>query len=172
MITKIRMPRVDANVEEGTIGRWLRSVGDRIAEGTPLVEIITDKATFELEAECGGYLRLQAAPPRSVVPVGYVMALVSSDPDEPVPDVSAENEAAMEAYRAALIGGAAPSVSLPAVEPPAAEPRGGVRATPAARRLASEHGLSLADLAARAGGVVQLAHVEDEIRRLAEGGGG
>jgi pyruvate/2-oxoglutarate dehydrogenase complex dihydrolipoamide acyltransferase (E2) component len=106
------------------------------------------------------------------VPVGYVMALVSSDPDEPLPDVSAENDAAMQAYRAALIAGPpAPDRTRPP-EADGARQEHAVRATPAARRLAAEHGLALDELAARVGGVVQLAHVEEEVQRRAEGGVG
>jgi pyruvate/2-oxoglutarate dehydrogenase complex dihydrolipoamide acyltransferase (E2) component len=167
MVSKVLMPRVDANVQEATIGRWHVQPGDRVRTGEPLVEVITDKASFELEADRDGILRAQAASEKSVVPVGYVIALVSDEPDEALPDVEAENRALLAAYRRALVAGDEP----PGVarQAPARPAPGDVQATPAARRLAARAGVSLEELAARAGGVVQRRHVEEEILRRKKG---
>jgi pyruvate/2-oxoglutarate dehydrogenase complex dihydrolipoamide acyltransferase (E2) component len=162
------MPRIDANVDEGAIGRWLAEVGEAVPAGGPLVEIITDKATFELEAERSGILRRRVAPTRSVVPVGYVIALLSERPEEALPDVSNENEALMDAYRERLLGvGADAGPGGP--EHSAASAAGGVRATPAARRLAAREGLSVEVIAERTGGVVRQRDVERELERGREG---
>lgn len=164
------MPRVDANVEEGAIGRWLIGCGERVRAGQPLVEIITDKASFELEADEEGVLRRQVAAEKSVVPVGYVIAVIARDSAEPLPDVDAENEAVLTAYREALISGGAPADSMPrrsgrgrsAGSSGASE---GAVATPAARRLASEAGLSIEEIFHRVHGLVRREDVEDELRR-------
>ncbi|MCK4373999.1 MAG: 2-oxo acid dehydrogenase subunit E2, partial [Candidatus Brocadiae bacterium] len=108
MVFKVRMPRIDANIEEGSIGRWLADCGDPIRAGRPLVEIITDKASFELEAEQGGILRAQVAAEKRVVPVGYVIALIGQDAAEPLPQVEEENEAVLAAYRRKLTAGLEP----------------------------------------------------------------
>lgn len=172
MVFKVRMPRVDANVEEGTIGRWLAGVGERLEKGAPLVEIITDKASFEFEAEYTGFLRVQVAPGKSVVPVGFVVALMSADAAEALPDVAEENRAILANYRAALIGGGGPPGPPAPAGADLAHAKGGPRATPAARRMAAEHGIGLAELAERVGGVVQRAHVEEEIRHRDRGAKG
>ncbi len=52
-ITEVRMPRLSDSMEEGTIVRWLKAAGDAVAAGDALVEIETDKATMEYEAEAG-----------------------------------------------------------------------------------------------------------------------
>ncbi len=168
MIHKVTMPRVDANVEEGTLGDWLVPLGQVVAPGDPLVEVITDKANFELEAEQAGVLRSQTAPAGSVVPVGYVLALLG-DADEPLPDVEAENEAIMDAYRQALLG-FAPEDEAPTPPPPtpAPKPAGTVRATPVARRMAGREGIALETLTAQAGGVLRREDVEAEIKRRSE----
>jgi pyruvate dehydrogenase E2 component (dihydrolipoyllysine-residue acetyltransferase) len=167
MIHKVTMPRVDANVEEGTLGDWLVPIGQAVVAGDPLVEVITDKASFELEAEQDGVLRSQEAPAGSVLPVGFILALLG-DADEVLPDIEAENEAIMDAYRAALLG-FAPEEATPA-PPPTSRLRssGAVRATPAARRIAAREGIDLGPLAAAADGVLRREDVEAEIQRRSE----
>ena len=69
---------------------------------------------------------------------------VLADADEAIPDVSAENDAMMTAYRASVTGKA---VAAPTDEAPTHEattPRARVRATPRARRLARDAGIDLA----------------------------
>jgi pyruvate dehydrogenase E2 component (dihydrolipoyllysine-residue acetyltransferase) len=169
MIHKVTMPRVDANVEEGTLGDWLVPIGQAVVAGDPLVEVITDKASFELEAEQDGVLRSQEAPAGSVLPVGFILALLG-DADEALPDdIEAENEAIMDAYRAALLG-FTPEEPTPAPPPPTSRPRssGAVRATPAARRIAAREGIDLGPLAAAADGVLRREDVEAEIQRRSE----
>jgi pyruvate dehydrogenase E2 component (dihydrolipoamide acetyltransferase) len=60
-ITEVRMPRLSDSMEEGTVVRWLKEAGDTVAAGEALVEIETDKATMEYEAEAGGTLEIIAA---------------------------------------------------------------------------------------------------------------
>jgi pyruvate/2-oxoglutarate dehydrogenase complex dihydrolipoamide acyltransferase (E2) component len=176
MVFSICMPKIDANVREGTIGEWLKEEGQRVGEGDVLAEIITDKATFELESEHAGVLRRLVAPEKSVVPVGYVIALVSEEEDEPLRNVDEENERLMAQYRESMLFGGAGGQEPPAERPPAQEPPSSGaprrrRATPAARRLARREGIPLQDVPA-AGEVVQ----EEDVRRRAqaaeqEGGG-
>jgi pyruvate dehydrogenase E2 component (dihydrolipoamide acetyltransferase) len=60
-VTEVRMPRLSDSMEEGTIVRWLKAAGDAVAAGDALVEIETDKATMEYEAEAAGTLEILAA---------------------------------------------------------------------------------------------------------------
>ena len=53
---EIVMPRLSDAMEEGTIVRWLKDVGDQIEVGDELVEVETDKATVIYEAEVSGLL--------------------------------------------------------------------------------------------------------------------
>jgi pyruvate/2-oxoglutarate dehydrogenase complex dihydrolipoamide acyltransferase (E2) component len=170
MIHKIRMPKIDANVEEATVGGWLVEVGERVEEGDKLVEIITDKATFELETEQGGYLREKLAPEKSVLPVGYVLALVSDEPDEPLPDVGEENRQVMERHREQMLFGAVPE------EPEAEETTGAeeetenrtARATPAARRLARREGVSIEQIDVGDAAVIREDNVQEYLRSRTE----
>ena len=56
MPTTIIVPQLGESVVEGTIGKWLKKVGDPIAKDEPIVEIITDKINIELPAPTAGTL--------------------------------------------------------------------------------------------------------------------
>ncbi len=154
---KVRFPKVDANVVEGQVGMWLKAEGDPVDKDEPLVELITDKANFELPAEQAGVLRRILAPEKSVVPVNYVIGLIG-EADEAIPDVTAENEAIMAAHREA-----AAALQTPTAEDAAQRKRPErkkVRAKPAARRAAREAGIDLADVTPADGKIV----TEEDVR--------
>ena len=157
MITRIKIPQAFENMEEATIGKWLKSEGDAVENGDALCELITEKTTFDLPAEylplsdngAAGVLRRVVIAEKSIVPVGTVIALVGDLNDE-LPDVEQENAALLEKRQASestpmLIS----DVSI-APRNMASTPVAGsrVRATPAARRVAKERGLSLEEIAA------------------------
>ncbi|MFL2628947.1 MAG: biotin/lipoyl-containing protein, partial [Flavobacteriaceae bacterium] len=56
MAEKINMPRLSDTMEEGTVAKWFKKVGDSIKEGDILAEIETDKATMEFESFNEGVL--------------------------------------------------------------------------------------------------------------------
>lgn len=145
LVTKVVFPKFDANIMDGMIGRWLCREGERVEAGQPLVEIVTDKAKFDYESPAAGVLRKIIAAEKSTVPVGFCIAIIG-EPDEPLPDVTAENESALARYREALAVANQNKIE-------AAVPRVGgtvsmekIRATPAARRLAKEKGVNLAEI--------------------------
>ena len=133
----VRFPKIGANIEEGMVGEWRKAVGDPVAAGDPVVQLITDKATFDLEAEEAGALRGILAPEKSNVPVDYILALIGEE-TEPVPDVAEENARLMAAHLAragAADWGGSPGRGAPG--------RRRLRATPAARRLARQNNVDL-----------------------------
>jgi len=162
MATPVRFPKIDANILEGQVGTWLKAEGDRVSKDEPLVELITDKANFELPSESDGVLRRIVASEKSVVPVGYILALLGED-DEPLPDVTEENDRILSEHRASA------QLEMPRPAAPAKgkrEKRKRVRATPAARRLARQHDVDLADVEPAEGGPV--VSEEDVQRHLAQ----
>jgi pyruvate/2-oxoglutarate dehydrogenase complex dihydrolipoamide acyltransferase (E2) component len=56
MKIKVIMPKWGTGMNEGTIVRWFKAVGDSVTQGEPLVEIETAKAVQELEAPATGTL--------------------------------------------------------------------------------------------------------------------
>ena len=70
MATKVTMPQLGESVVEGTIGKWLVSVGQSVAKDEPLVEILTDKADSELPAPVAGVVTQLLASEDDIVAVG------------------------------------------------------------------------------------------------------
>ena len=52
----IELPQVGESVTEGVIGKWLKSVGDRVERFDPLVEVVTDKVNMEMPSPVTGTL--------------------------------------------------------------------------------------------------------------------
>lgn len=161
MITRIVIPQAFENMEEATIGTWLKAEGNTVQKDEPLCELITEKTTFELPAEGGGILRRIVTPEKSIVPVGFIIGIIG-DAEEELPDVDAENTAHSQNKKQSPEAGTA-TLSVPSIATPtggsttptaqgAASGAGGagsrVRATPAARRAARERSVAIEDVAA------------------------
>ena len=54
--TKVNLPKSGMGIEEGTIARWLKGVGDTVHQGEVLVEVETAKAVQEVQAPVSGVL--------------------------------------------------------------------------------------------------------------------
>jgi len=63
---------------------WLKQLGDAVAEGEPILEISTDKATVEVQSPATGYLREATIAAGGAAPVGEQVGLITSTPDEPL----------------------------------------------------------------------------------------
>ena len=70
MATKVTMPQLGESVVEGTIGKWLVSVGQSVAKDDPIVEILTDKADSELPAPVAGVVTQLLAAVDDIIAVG------------------------------------------------------------------------------------------------------
>src|ERR671937_118285 len=70
------MPRLSDSMEEGTVLKWLKSVGDEVAVGDELVEIETDKANMVYEAGSAGTLIEILGGEGETLPIGAVIARV------------------------------------------------------------------------------------------------
>jgi 2-oxoglutarate dehydrogenase E2 component (dihydrolipoamide succinyltransferase) len=70
MATKVTMPQLGESVVEGTIGKWLVSVGQSVAKDEPIVEILTDKADTELPSPVAGVVTQLLAAEDDIIAVG------------------------------------------------------------------------------------------------------
>ena len=84
MLEKVNMPSMGATMEEGTIIAWLVHEGDNVKQGDILLEIETDKSTFDFESPCSGVVRKIIAKEGDVVPVQELVAIIG-DADEEIP---------------------------------------------------------------------------------------
>jgi pyruvate dehydrogenase E2 component (dihydrolipoamide acetyltransferase) len=149
----LELPKIGIVMEEVRVTRWMKSVGDIISMGEPLLEVETEKSVVEIEAAVSGRL---------------VEILVHVDQAAKVGDQIAWVETA-EAATAPQPELAPRRPDPPPREPAQARPQtpniqdrvgSRVRSSPVARRLAVEHGLNLGGIVGSGpGGRVQLADV-------------
>jgi len=142
----IRMEKWAENLDEVTVGEWLKREGDAVAPGEAVAELITEKATFKYEPEQGGILLRIYAEENSTVPVGFVIGYVGEPGEEPPATIEAENQTLILAKKQEARLDLALAEKRPAAERPAEA--GVVRATPAARRVARDNGVTVEEVAA------------------------
>jgi len=165
---RIAIEKWAENLEEVTIGQWVKSEGDTLEIGDILCEIITDKVTFEYTIEQPGTLSAVYAAEHSVVPVGYVIAFVSEGgepPDEGIGELNERllaehqqrSEPDLELDLEAILGSAGGAKKT--------------RAVPAARRLARQAGIDIDDVAQWLGTSDRAITVEDVESYIEQAGG-
>ena len=76
MAEKINMPRLSDTMEEGTVAKWFKKVGDSIKEGDILAETETDKATMEFESFNEGVLLYIGIKEGETAPVDSLLAIL------------------------------------------------------------------------------------------------
>src|SRR5690349_8528046 len=134
------MPKLGETVTEGTIGNWLKQVGDTVAFDDPLFEVSTDKVDSEIPSPYDGVLLEILVQAGETVPVGTPVARIG----EPGAAPAAGGGAPAPAPAAAAP--ATPSATQAATPAPAAAngAGGGAPLSPLVRRLAAENNLDLA----------------------------
>ena len=128
MATDVILPALGMSQDTGKIIRWLKTAGEQVAKGEPLVEIETDKATVEIEAPADGVLERVAAAAGEDIPVGEVIAVILA-PDEAIVRDNAAVDAEMDAEGADAMN----RIPTTAVSPLAA-------------RIAAEHNVDLSQV--------------------------
>jgi len=141
---EVRLPREGSTtMATGVVLEWFVAVGDEVAEGQVLVEIETDKVSFEIAAPEAGTVRQLCASAGQEVEVGAVLMRIGS-PSEPLDDLV--DDVAQDLPSGAVEDRPASEQRRLAEEPSSSTPplgREPTRASPAARRLARELGVDL-----------------------------
>jgi pyruvate dehydrogenase E2 component (dihydrolipoamide acetyltransferase) len=141
MATPVLLPKLGLTQDEGTVVRWLRPEGSRVTKGEPLFEVLTEKATLEVESPATGVLLRILVPEGATVPVATPIAVIGEPGEEipPAPGAGVSVAPAAGAASPAVEGSAAPGA-------PPSPPRGRVRISPRARALAEAAGLDVSTL--------------------------
>ena len=146
--TVITMPALGESVSEGTVTRWLKSVGESVAVDEALLEVSTDKVDTEIPSPVAGVLTAIDVPVDTTVAVGARLGMISSSSSAPV-------AAAPVIAPAPVVAAPAPVIAPPVVVAPvaavavAAAPEtqpSDAYVTPIVRKLASELGVNLASV--------------------------
>jgi pyruvate dehydrogenase E2 component (dihydrolipoamide acetyltransferase) len=145
MATSIVMPALEMAQETGKIVSWVKKEGDAVKKGEILLEVETDKAVVEIEAQENGILGGVKSQAGDVVPVGQTIAWLLA-PGEAVP--AETKTAAASARTMTEQSKAAPAPTPVAAVAAAPSPASGkIEISPKARRLANELGVDITTVA-------------------------
>ena len=152
-IEVINMPRLSDTMEEGTVAKWNKKVGDTVNEGDILAEIETDKATMEFESFHQGTLLHIGLNEGESAPVDSVLAIIGEKGTDISGVLAAQSQPAAVTEKPAVEPTSAPAkpevVAEVKAAPQAAPPvvktssNGRIVASPLAKKLASEKGVDL-----------------------------
>lgn len=168
MAVEVVMPKFGLTMTEGTIQQWFKAEGDAITAGEALFEVETEKVLYEIEAPADGTVAKLLYPVETVVGVGLPVAVLAE---------AGEDVAEIAARYADAVGtqAAPPSTATPQPEAaPAAENAASaerpkrVPVTPAARKLAKEHGIDL-DRVTGSGPRGRI--TREDVQKIIDGGG-
>jgi len=112
-VAKVTMPQLGESVAEGTIGKWLKKVGDHVAKYEPLLEVITDKVNAEVPSPVEGILSAILVEEGATVPNNSEIAVIET-----------ADEAGSTSVAAAAAAAVATAATSAATAPPSSAPPG------------------------------------------------
>lgn len=157
MASVLSMPRLSDTMAEGVLVKWLKKEGDAINPGDVVAEVETDKATMEMESYESGFLAKIVAPLGKGIPVGNAIAIIIEEEGEDIsaelaklglgPAPAAPAPAAPAAAPAPAPAAPAAAASAPASASNGEGDDGRLKASPLARKIATDHQLELTQIA-------------------------
>jgi len=152
----ILMPRLSDTMTEGVIAAWHKKVGDQVNKGDLLADVETDKATMELESYKQGKLLYIGAQQGDKVPVNALLCIIGEEGKVDIDKIVAAakgggtvaTESAQPARQAAAAQPAAQATTATTAtaQPSASTENGRVKASPLAKKVASEKGIDLSQI--------------------------
>jgi 2-oxoglutarate dehydrogenase E2 component (dihydrolipoamide succinyltransferase) len=144
-IEEIVIPQMGESVAEGSIGTWLKQVGDAVAADEPIVEVETDKVAMEVPSPVAGVLVEQVVAEGDTVEIGALIARVDTEGKASSKAAAAETKASPTA--SAPAPAPEPSAQAPALEPaPAQQGKDLMPMSPAVRRMVEDYNLDGASI--------------------------
>lgn len=137
MATNIIMPQLGESVVEGTVSKWLKQVGDAVAEFEPLLEVSTDKVDTEIPSPASGVLLEIYVPEGKTVERGVLLAVVGQAGEKAL----AQAETTTHEHTSVV------QTQETAVATSVAEEAGSQRYSPVVARMAAEHKIDLSKIA-------------------------
>ncbi|MGG1680038.1 dihydrolipoamide acetyltransferase family protein [Neobacillus sp. NRS-1170] len=136
VIEQIKMPQLGESVTEGTISKWLVSVGDKVNKYDPLAEVMTDKVNAEVPSSFTGVIKELIAGEGDTLAVGEIICTIEIEGD------NGAEVAPVEQKTAAAESAAAPQ----------ADQGNKARYSPAVLKISQEHGIDLSQVSGTGAG--------------------
>lgn len=145
MAIEIKVPSPGESISEVTVSKWLKQVGDYVKLDEPLVELESEKATFEVNAESAGVITKQLAKEGDEIKVGAIIVEIDETAKAPEGAAAPKAEAKKESAPAKA---ETKKEEKPAEKPAvaAADMSADVAIAPLAKELMMEHGLKPAQV--------------------------
>jgi pyruvate dehydrogenase E2 component (dihydrolipoamide acetyltransferase) len=138
----VNMPKLGFDMAEGTLVRWVIQEGEPVKKGAVLAEIETDKATVEVESTYDGIVAQHLVQTGDVVPVSTPIAVIAAPGEKVEPAAAGKPPVPAQPPVPPAIEPAG-AISVVPAEPAEGRLPGDVKASPLARRMASEVGINL-----------------------------
>ena len=87
-VYKFKLPDIGEGIAEAEIVAWHVKVGDQIQEDQQIADMMTDKATVEMESPVAGKVIQRAGEVGDQIPIGSVLAVIETDGAEAAPEES------------------------------------------------------------------------------------
>jgi pyruvate dehydrogenase E2 component (dihydrolipoamide acetyltransferase) len=133
MVTKVVMPRLSLTMKEGTVVQWFKEEGDTVQKGEPLVEVLSEKVTYDVEAPASGVLHKILASEGDNVPTDEAVGFIAA-PDEVITETEPVTSVSPQPVEEAAVA---------SIKTPVERVEERIVASPAAKRLAREYGVDL-----------------------------
>ncbi len=140
-MVEIIMPKAGMDMQEGTLIRWLKEVGDKVELNEPIMEIETDKITMESESPGSGVLLAKTATDGDVIPVLEVIGYIGEE-GEQIPD----KKAAVQKDEPTIIEPVQQTSTDTSTNTQVLQNGKDIAATPYAKKLSFEMGINLSDV--------------------------
>lgn len=146
-IEDIVIPQMGESVAEGSIGTWLKQVGDAVAQDEPIVEVETDKVAMEVPSPVAGVLVEQLVAEGDTVEIGALIARVDTEGKAEAAPVAASAPAPAAEAPAPVPAAVPAPASAPAPVPaPAAQASDLMPMSPAVRRMVEDYNLDASSI--------------------------
>jgi 2-oxoglutarate dehydrogenase E2 component (dihydrolipoamide succinyltransferase) len=141
MATKVFVPRLGEGVDEVTVTKWLKQVGDSVKELEPLLEVNTDKVDTEIPAPTSGTVLQIVAQEGVPAKVGELLAIIGAA-GESVENASASVTPSQKVEAPKVIASEPSTTDFPLI--PSDRELGFI--SPVVAKIAAEHGLDLSQV--------------------------
>lgn len=134
MTIEVRAPREQSEGTRSQVQRWLKTIGESVAENEPLIEVETDKVTIEIPAPAGGVLREILKHEQEEIEPGELLGTIQAATESATPAATDTAPVGKKADTAADIRTAALTAHADALA--------ASQVSPAVRRLLTQHGIA------------------------------
>lgn len=141
MVVKIFLPKLGESIEQASINRWCKQIGDSIKRGEVIAELETSKTTMDIESPINGFMLEIFTKEGEIITTGTLIALVGTNKNERLNDQILDDNVEDEIKKESITKRDESKTRTKQISN-----NDVIKMTPNARRLANSHGLDFDQL--------------------------